>query len=570
MSEEKFTATLMNPVAKVETEEKITPAARMSSLEGKKIALWWNGQSKGNVALDIIAERLKEEYRVEAVPFRQGWPHGDDVYARVAEAGCVGAVAATADCGSASAWLARDVCALEKLGIPTVMLMAKAFFPICNAEFKLRGLRKASIAVMDHTLTGMTVKDHPFSVLPSENVKTVAEGCYDAVVAGLTSEDDSTDKLVAETRKFVEEEVADERITIEGEGYFDFCNNFNRYFVHHGWGDGLPLVAPTEEAVNRMLGGTKRDRNEVILKMDPGEGLATVEKIAVNCVMAGCEPGCLPVVIGALEAMSKENFCLSMVAQSTSACTPMIFVNGPIAKEIGMTAEGAALGPGKYAAVNTAIGRAVRLCMMNIGHAYPQLRDMNTIGSPNKYSLCACENEDDLPLGQPFNVEKGFKPGSNCVTAIPSQSFMDVEDLESGRPEDLLQTISATIDAVGWPGARGWMGYIHPTPMTVTLFMAPDHARLISKSGWTKQDAKDYMYAKCRRKLWQIRHLIVPRIEDGTICHAHRWLVNAPDDTLVPMFKEPSYVDIASLGGAAGKSALSLNVGRPVTIEIKG
>ena len=549
----------MNPVAEVKTEAPVTPAARLNSLEGKKIALWWNGKAKGDVALNTIAERLKKDCGAETVFFKRDLFHDDADFAAVAEAGCEAVVAATADCGVSTATLTRDVCAIEKMGIPAVMIIAKLFLLMSNAELRLRGLLKVSRAVMDH----------PLNSLPEEEAAEVAETLYDAVVKGLTQEGEALDTPEAEAARPIEEKVEPERITVEGENYFDFCTNLNRYFVSHGWSDGLPFVAPTEGAVNRMLTGTTRSRDEVLLNYQPGNGVATVEKIAVNCVMAGCEPACLPVVIAAIEAMHKDGFNLTSLTQSSGADTPMIMVNGPIAKEIGMTAEGACLGPGKYAAVNTAIGRAVRLTMMNIGHCYPGIRDFDTQGSPNKYALCACENEDDNPFKESYTVEKGYKPETNCVTVMPCQSFMDVEDLESGRPEDLLLTIASTIDTMGWPGARSWMGFIDPHVMHVTVIFAPDHARLITNSGWTKFDVRQYLYAKCRRTWGQFKHLVIPRIKDGTVHPGYRWLATASDSTVVPMVRDPSYFDIAVIGGAAGKSALSMNIGCPTTVEIK-
>ena len=559
MSVEKFSATVMNPVAKVETAAAMTPAARLTCLEGKKIALWWNGKAKGDVALKTIAERLKRDYDTETVFFKQDLFPSEEAFSAIADAGCVAVIAATADCGASAVTLTSDLCILEKMGIPTVMLIAKPFLLISNAEFRLKGLFKVSRAVMEH----------PLNSLPKEEASQVADALYEAVVKGLTQDGEPLDTPEAEAARPIEEKVEPERITIEGENYFDFCTNLNHYFINHGWSDGLPLVPPTETAVNRMLSGTTRGRDEVLLKYQPGNGVATIEKIAINCVMAGCEPSHLPVVAAAIEAMHKDGFNITSLTQSSGADTPMVMVNGPIAKEIGMTAEGACLGPGKYSAVNTAIGRAVRLTMMNIGHCYPGIRDIDTLGAPNKYALCACENEDDNPFNEPYNVEKGFKPGTNCVTTMPCQSFMDVEDLESGRPEDLLQTIAATIDTMGWPGARSWMGFIDPHVMHVTVIFAPDHARLIANSGWTKFDVRQYLYAKCRRVWGQFKHLVIPRIKDGTVHPGYRWLATASDDTVVPMVRDPSYFDIAVIGGAAGKSALSMNIGCPTTVEIK-
>ncbi len=559
MSAEKFSATLMNPVAKVETEAAVTPAARLTCLKDKKIALWWNGKAKGNVALNTIAERLKKDFNAETVFFKQDLFPDEKAFAAVTDSGCAAVIAATADCGVSTVTLTDGIIALEKAGLPTVMLIARPFLQMSNAELRLKGLFKVSRAVLEH----------PLNSLPEEEAAQAADAVYDEAVKGLTQEGEALDTPEAEAAKPIEEKVEPERITIEGENYFDFCKNFNSYFVNHGWSDGLPLVPPTEAAVNRMLSGTTRRPDEVLLKYQPGNGVATIEKIAVNCVMAGCEPNQLPVVAAAIEAMHKEGFNLTSLTQSSGADTPMIMVNGPIAKEIGMTAEGACLGPGKYSAVNTAIGRAVRLTLMNIGHCYPGLRDLDTQGSPNKYALCACENEDDNPFNEPYNIEKGFKPGTNCVTVMPCQSFMDVEDLESGRPEDLLLTISNTIDTMGWPGSRSWLGFIDPSVMHVTVIFAPDHARMVTNAGWTKFDVRQYLYAKCRRAWFQIKHLIIPRIKDGTVHPGYRWLATASDDTVVPMVRDPSYFDIAVIGGAAGKSALSMNIGCPTTVEIK-
>ena len=210
---------------------------------------------------------------------------------------------------------------------------------------------------------------HPFTEMPEEEVAQTGEALYDAVVYGLTHEGEllfppkkkageaaASDKPVKEVP--LEHQVEPERITIEGSDYFDWGYNLNRYFINHGWGDGFPIVPPTEEAVNRMLTGTKRGRHEVILKMQPGMGLATVEKIAANCVMAGCEPAHLPILIAIIEAMDVEEFVLTILAQSTGAHAPILLVNGPIAKQIGMNSEACCFGPGKDSAANTAIGSA--------------------------------------------------------------------------------------------------------------------------------------------------------------------------------------------------------------------
>ena len=397
---------------------------------------------------------------------------------------------------------------------------------------------------------------HPFTEMDPDDVKKQIEESLDKFVAALTVSEEKPAELG-------EEKTAEERITIKGSDFFDSLYKLNHYFIEQGWGDGFPIVPPTEEAVNRMLSGTTRQRHEVILKMHPGEGIATVEKVAINCVMAGCEPEHLPVVIAAIEAMHDPAFGFTYLAQSTGPHAPLLLVNGPIIKEIGLNYGMCTLGPGKYSWVNTAIGRSIRLNMMNVGHCYPRVRDMDTIGSPNKYSFCAAENEDENPW-EPLHVERGFSPDTSCVTVFPCTSFMDVSDLESGAPEDCLMSFAGTADSVGWRGCRGWIGDLVGTEEKVTLMIAPDHARLISGGGWSKDDIRMFMFNHSRRAWGDIKHLIQPDL----VLPGNRWLLKAPDDTRIPIVRDPSYFDVVVVGGHAGKSAVCVQIGSPVTMEI--
>src|SRR5262249_16371069 len=156
-------------------------------------------------------------------------------------------------------------------------------------------------------------------------------------------------------------------------------------FLERQWGDGFPLVPPTCQAVTRMLAGTRRSPKDIVAVLEPSFGIATVEKIAINAVMARGKPEHMPLLLAAVEAISDPYFRLRHVAVGTSPFTPMLVVNGPIAKRIGMNSSTCCLGPGAPSAVNTAIGRALRLVMMNVGGCYARITDMDTIGDSNKY-----------------------------------------------------------------------------------------------------------------------------------------------------------------------------------------
>ena len=175
-----------------------------------------------------------------------------------------------------------------------------------------------------------------------------------------------------------------------------------------GWSDGLPLVPPTEERVLRMLDGTARDPQEVIGLIPPALQPATVEKIAVNAVMAGCKPEYLPVVLAAVEAVLDEGFAMHGVLATTMFVGPVVVVNGPIRRRIGMNAKGNALGQGNRA--NGAIGRALQLVIRNVGGGRPQEVDRATLGNPGKYTYCFAEDEEGS-CWEPLSVERGMKPG---------------------------------------------------------------------------------------------------------------------------------------------------------------
>jgi hypothetical protein len=250
-----------------------------------------------------------------------------------------------------------------------------------------------------------------------------------------------------------------------------------------GWSDGLPLVPPTEERVLRMLGGTTRDPQEVIGLVPSDLVPATVEKIAINAVMAGCKPEYLPVVLAAVEAVLDEPFAMHGVLATTMYVGPVVVVNGPIRRQIGMNARGNALGQGNRA--NATIGRAVQLVIRNIGGGRPQEVDRATLGNPGKYTYCFAEDEEGS-CWEPLSVERGIAPGKSAVTVFAGFGLQGVVDQKSRDPESLTRSFAECMKAI-------YNIKLAPA-CDAMVVIAPEHERTYRDAGWSKARLYEELY----------------------------------------------------------------------------
>lgn len=242
-----------------------------------------------------------------------------------------------------------------------------------------------------------------------------------------------------------------------------------------GWSDGLPLVPPTPVRVHRMLKGTKRDPAEVVGRVPPDLAPVTIEKIAVNAVMAGCKPEYLPVVIAAVEAALQEPFAMHGVLATTMFCGPIVIVNGPKARAIGMNAKGNALGQGNRA--NATIGRALQLVIRNVGGGKPQGVDRACLGHPGKYTFCFAEDEEGS-CWEPLSVERGFPAGTSTVTLFAGDGVHGIVDQQSRTPESLARSFALTLRSVNhWKLAQSG---------DAILVVSPEHERTFREAGWSK------------------------------------------------------------------------------------
>lgn len=317
-----------------------------------------------------------------------------------------------------------------------------------------------------------------------------------------------------------------------------------------GWSDGLPVVPPTEARVLRMLAGTKRVPDEVVGIIPPNQVECTVEKVAINAVLAGCKPEYLPVVLAAVEAACEDKFAMHGVLATTYFPGPVIIVNGPIVKAIGMNAGINVFGPGNRA--NATIGRALQLIVRNVGGGRPGEVDRATFGTPGKYTFCFAENEEGSPW-EPLSVERGFATTASTVTLFAGGGIQPIYDQLSRTPEALARSFAECLRAVAHPRVA--------TAADAVLVVSPEHSRVFAEAGWSKTRLYD--------ALETLLHFPADEI-------LRRKESDAPIAEFVPKFR-PGGLTIVRAGGSAGLFSAIINGwvasgamgSQPVTKEIK-
>lgn len=298
-----------------------------------------------------------------------------------------------------------------------------------------------------------------------------------------------------------------------------------------GWSDGLPVVPPTEIRVVRMLAGTTRDPAEELGLVPPDLQPCTVEKVAINAVMAGCKPEYLPVVIAAVEACLIDAFCMHGLLATTWFSGPMVIVNGPIAKAIGMNSGTNALGQGNRA--NATIGRALQLVIRNVGGGKPGGVDRATLGNPGKYTFCFAEDEEHS-CWESLAVQRGFSPEQSTVTLFAGDGVQGVADQKSREPQSLCRSLADSLLTVGQ----------RKFAMLSDAFviLSPEHQRIFADASWSKQQVIDTLTALTTRHGSQLQSGVDDNAE------------GMPDfvkEMDLPKFK-PGGLNIVRAGGTAG------------------
>ncbi len=255
-----------------------------------------------------------------------------------------------------------------------------------------------------------------------------------------------------------------------------------------GWSDGLPVVPPTDARILRMLGGTDRKPDEIVGNIPPNLSPCTVEKVAINAVMAGCKPEYMPVVLGVLEAALDPLFVLHGLLCTTHFSGPLVMINGPAAKAIGMNSGVNALGQGNRA--NATIGRALQLIVRNVGGGLPGGMDRATLGNPGKYTFCFAEDESD-PEWEPLSVRRGVAAGKSAVTLFHGEGVHGFIDQKSRSPEELVRSMAMALFGVGHPKLCD--------SGNAVLVLSPEHYALFKEGGWNRRRIEDELYQALKR-----------------------------------------------------------------------
>ncbi|WP_411288685.1 TlpA family protein disulfide reductase [Phenylobacterium sp.] len=321
------------------------------------------------------------------------------------------------------------------------------------------------------------------------------------------------------------------------------ADDIDEFMFDQGFSDGLPVVPPTPERVLRMLSGTTRDPQDIVAIVPPNMAPATVEKIAINAVMAGCRPEYLPVVIAAVEAVCTDEFNMHGVTATTMGASPVLVVNGPIRSRIGMNMKLGALGNGNRA--NATIGRALRLVVRNLGGARPGGVDRSTLSSPMKFTMCFAEWEEGSPW-DPLHVERGFQREDSVVTAFAMTSGpVQIVDQESRKPDQIAGTLGLGLEGM-------FLSKIHRMPVDALLVVCPEHVRTLTVEGaYSKTRLRERIQTVTSR---QLREMVSNEVSGAGIpvASAAR-MTDAQLAAPAPKFASDKFIHIVVAGSEAGK-----------------
>ncbi|MFC9840408.1 hypothetical protein ACFVKB_42575 [Rhodococcus sp. NPDC127530] len=320
-------------------------------------------------------------------------------------------------------------------------------------------------------------------------------------------------------------------------------NDLVEHYFNQPWSDGLPVVPPTPERVAAVVEALGGDPHTLEARIPPRWGSLTRELLAVNMVMAGCKPEYAPVVRAAVLALADTRFNLNGIQATTHVVSPLIVVNGPIAREIGMNSGGNLFGSGNRA--NATIGRAVRLIMLSVGGGIPGELDKSTLGHPGKYTFCIAENEEASPWA-PYHVEHGYAPEDSTVLVIGAEAPHSVTNHISDDPQGILDSIASAMSTIGHNNAV--LGG------SCTVVLGIEHARTIASFGWTRDDIRRYLWLNGTNDWDKVSYGNRYAPPGGTTYNRNlpKWYPRQ-SGRQVPIVFTPDDIHLFIAGGAAGR-----------------
>ena len=408
---------------------------------------------------------------------------------------------------------------LEAAAIPTATIVTDEFLVLAKMEAQIRGLSDLPLVKVPH----------PVSSISSAALRSLAESTIGSIVASLTTNPAPGDHQTEATNG----EGAPETLFVP-----ESPGRMFQYLSMNGWTDGLPVLPPTREAVADMVNASGLDKNDRLGVIPPLNGIATIEKIAANAVMAGCLPVYLPIIIAAVKGLLQPGFNLNGVQTTTGNVAPLTIVNGPCRNALQINYGSNVLGQGWRA--NATIGRAIRLVLTNIGGATPGLYDKATLGQPAKYSFCIAENEEENPW-EPFHVECGLSRDTDAVSVTGCSGVHSIIDEASKTAQGLIMTMALSLMGGATSGV---------TSSEALLIICPEHAATLSAGGYSKADIRQELFARAR-----IPHEKISEENLELLSKRRPLWFRSRDCRELPIVDRPEDIWIVVAGGKGVKSA---------------
>ena len=502
------TVEVLNPSADLYGRAKSPLAPRVKSLDGKVVGLLWNAKARGDAALKAAGAAIKERHPTADIRFYTGTIRFTRELRAQAIEECDVIIGCAADCGACTSWLIHDAIHFERNGLPTVTITSRGFerdAAATAAAFDMPGIRYVVVPRVYNALTVQQAEEQTRPIV-------------DELIRHLTQEE-------VEIPPALDDQQSPE-LSFTGDDAFEALAQFNAFYMEHDWSDGYPLLPPTRTRVEALQAGLEADREDLVCLLPPGMGHATVEKVAINAVMAGCNADEMLVVMAALRAIAKcpKPYDKS-VMMSTGAHAPMILVNGPIAQRLRINGSRCCLGPGKNNETNLKIGRAVNLALRNIGRWMPGVMDMDSIGTPRKFNLCLAENEADSPW-EPYHVSRGFRPDDDTVSVFHTTGDWDIPI--GGGFLDGHHLLKALAAKMPWAPQTGYLanslGHAGGIEDQKVLLINPDHAQAVADYGFSKKTAEQVIHQHLRVRISDMVETLRARYRDGIILPQWRWL----------------------------------------------
>ena len=377
----------------------------------------------------------------------------------------------------------------------------------------------------------LVIVPHPVGTISLEQLRSLAESTVESITANLLRQGQSAPGCADQAREKAAPLNSPVRVSSDPAVLFN-------ELVKRGWSDGLPVLPPTRAAVDEMIAVSGMAEDFPLGVIPPLNGVATIEKIAANAVMAGCLPEYFPLVIAAIKGALKPGFNLDGVQTTTGNVAPVIIVNGPCRKSLEINCGANVLGQGWRA--NATIGRALRLIMTNVGGAVPGVFDKSTVGQPAKYTFCFGENEEESPW-DPLHVERGFGTAKSVVNVTGCSGVYSAVDMASQTAKGLLKTFALTMTGGLASGV---------TTTEVMFVVCPEHAAIFAAAGYSK--------AAIRQELFVMARVPHDKISDENLELLSKrrpmWFKNGAANE-VGAVDRPEDIWIVVAGGAGAKSA---------------